>query len=149
MDPKNKKTPMPYKAPDGFFEAFPDKVMDALSREPQTAPKRPLRLWKVAAIAASVALLTLVLYPLTQPGTNAPATVESAPLSDTLVAQKAIQDTADSPETGTMADSPETYSTAPLTSLEDLDQLLLELSDEDLEALTADFLQDAFYQNPL
>lgn len=149
MDPKNKKKPMPYKVPDGFFEAFPDKVMDALSRESHAPSNKPLRLVRVAAIAASVALLALVLYPVIQPGRNAPTTVESAPLSDTVVAQKAIQDTADSPETGTMADSPETYSTAAQTAPEDLDQLLLELSDEDLEALTYDILEDEFYQNPL
>jgi hypothetical protein len=149
MDPKNKKTPLPYKAPDGFFEAFPDKVMDALSRKPQAAPKKPLRLIKVAAIAASVALLTLVLYPVIQPGRNAPATAESAAPTDTVTTQNEAQDSADASATGIFADTPETYSAAHHASLNDLDQLLLELSDEELEALTADFLQDVFYQNPL
>jgi hypothetical protein len=149
MDQKNKKTPMPYQVPDGFFEAFPNKVMDALSRKPQAPPKKPLRLLQVTAIAASVLLLTLVLYPMIQAGRKAPFKIESTALTDPVAGKNEPQGPADTPGRGNMAATPETYSAAPHAALDDLDQLLLELSDEELEALTADFLQDAFYQNPL
>ncbi|MBW8325611.1 MAG: hypothetical protein K0M50_12675 [Prolixibacteraceae bacterium] len=138
---------LPYSEPVGFFERFSEKTLEQAKLREQNR-KRSLVLWRTVAVAASVSALALLGYFMFEPELpESPQIVqEKQPVEQPLIKEPEI---AKQPEIGTeikkMATEkvPEKF-IAEEKDMEEIGDVLADLSDEELQQLAAMYKADPF-----
>jgi len=136
---------LPYREPVGFFERFSDKALNVARQRKKTRERR-IMIWRSVAVAASIAVIVFLGY-LIPDGENAEKVLvvqDNQP--DTTVVLEQKQQIAELPVADSVKKNIEEDAVSQFKTGEDMNDILVDLSDEELMQLAAMFKADLFIE---
>ncbi len=136
---------LPYREPVDFFERFSDKALNVARQRKKTRERR-IMIWRSVAVAASIAVIVFLGY-LIPDGENAEKVLvvqDNQP--DTIVVLEQKQQIAELPVAESVKKSVAEEADSQSKTDEDMNDILVDLSDEELMQLAAMFKADLFIE---
>lgn len=136
---------LPYREPVGFFEGFSDKAL-TVARQRKKTRERRIMIWRSVAVAASIAVIVFLGY-LIPDGENAEKViVVQDNQHDTTVVSEQKQQIAELPVADSVKMSIAEDAVSQSKTGENMNDILVDLSDEELMQLAAMFKADLFIE---
>lgn len=136
---------LPYREPVDFFERFSDKALNVARQRKKTRERR-IMIWRSVAVAASIAVIVFLGY-LIPDGKNAEKVLvvqDNQP--DTTVVLEQKQQIAKLPVADSVKKNIAEDAVSQSKAGEDMNDILVDLSDEELMQLAAMFKADLFIE---